>query len=604
MKATMKNKFALRPFYLFTAGAISCLGIIVYSNSFFGSFHFDDLSCIVNNPILRNISNWQGILNYWPCRFIAFLSIALNYHFGHYQVFGYHLLSLGIHITTAILVWWLALLTFSTPALKEEKIAQHSDLIALMAGLIFVSHPVQTEAVNYIYQRAASMAAMFYVATLCLYISSRLVQGRAGRFYFIGSLITALLAIFTKENTISLPFMVLFYEFSFLKTKRGLNWRVLLPYLVIFLVHILTMVLTETGKARLGLRGLAGISNYHYLLTEFRVLATYIRLIFIPIHQNFNYDYPISKNILEMPVLASIFLLGAILFLAQRLFSKYRLISFSIFWFFLTLLPESSFCPFQDVIFEHRLYLPMVGISILFAGCAYYLSGKNTIRGVVVVLLIVIACYSVLTYQRNKIWKDEIAFWDDVIKKSPDIPRPYDNRGFAYYEQGKFDQAIADFNKVIDLDPGYAKAYYERGVASYRQNKYAQALADYNKAIEIDPNSSDAYDYRAILYVKQQDMAQAGADFAKAIETNPANEKAYYNRGLFYAMQGSFDEAIADYDQYIKLNPDDAKAYLSRAVFYYQLKKYANARDDVQRAQGLGADVQPKFINALKEAHV
>ena len=114
-----------------------------------------------------------------------------------------------------------------------------------------------------------------------------------------------------------------------------------------------------------------GISPWHYLLTQFRVMVTYIRLLFIPIHQNLDYDYPIAKSLLELPILASLIFLGSILTIAVRVFSKYRLISFGIFWFFLTLLPESSIIPIKDVIYEHRLYLPMVGFSIFFSGVYY-----------------------------------------------------------------------------------------------------------------------------------------------------------------------------------------------------------------------------------------
>ena len=126
------------------------------------------------------------------------------------------------------------------------------------------------------------------------------------------------------------------------------------------------------------MRGSMGISPMHYLLTQFRVMVTYIRLVFLPVNQNLDYDYPIFKSIFEFPVLISFLFLIFILFSAKRLFSKYRLVSFSIFWFFLTLLPESSLFPIHDVIFEHRLYLPLVGYSMFLVSSVYYLLGKNS----------------------------------------------------------------------------------------------------------------------------------------------------------------------------------------------------------------------------------
>ena len=237
----MREKFILKGLYikLLSILAIICLGIIVYSNAFFCSFHFDDDAYIVNNFAIRNIQNLSDIWNICPCRFITFFSIALNYHFSQLNVFGYHLFNMAVHLGSAILVWWLLLLTFCTPALKDEfpdetrgKIAP---IIALFAGLIFVSHPLQIEAVTYIWQRAASMAAFFYLASLCFYVKARLEDIRAGFksslqdneitlgpgfFYYFCSLIVAVVAMFTKENAITLPLMILLYEFSFFKSKR------------------------------------------------------------------------------------------------------------------------------------------------------------------------------------------------------------------------------------------------------------------------------------------------------------------------------------------------------------------------------------------------
>ena len=145
-------------------------------------------------------------------------------------------------------------------------------------------------------------------------------------------------------------------------------------------------------------------------------MVTYIRLVFLPLNQNLDYDYPIFKSIFALPVLSSCLFLIIVLFSAQRLFSKYRLVSFSIFWFFLTLLPESSVIPLADVIVEHRLYLPLAGYSMFLVSGVYYLLGKNSLKMMVIVLTMIIGCNSVLTYQRNKVWRDDLTLWNDVVK--------------------------------------------------------------------------------------------------------------------------------------------------------------------------------------------
>ncbi len=374
----------MRSIYLSSIAVIICLGGFVYSNTFFSSFHLDDFHSITENPFIRDLHNLHHIWIFWPCRFITYLSIAFNYHFNGLHVGGYHLFNLGIHLATAIFVWWLVLLTLSTPAMNGDKIIRYANAIALFAGLVFAAHPVQTEAVTYIVQRAASMAALFYLASLCFYIKSRLLQPPGlKRFYYFFSLIAALMAMFTKETAITLPLMILFYEFSFLKTKRSFDWRPLIPFLLILFVIPLTMLLTRSvnfQEMRRAAEAPAGITPTHYLLTQFRVMATYMRLAFFPYAQNLDYDYPVYKNLFEWPVWASAMLLIAILFGAKQLFSKYRIVSFFILWFFLTLLPEAGFIPIKDVIFEHRLYLPLAGYSVFLAGSTYYLVGRNLLR--------------------------------------------------------------------------------------------------------------------------------------------------------------------------------------------------------------------------------
>ncbi|MFH1678130.1 MAG: hypothetical protein ABH914_00715 [Candidatus Omnitrophota bacterium] len=330
---------------LLVLSSILLLGTLIYSNTFYSSFHLDDIPSIVDNPAIGNILNLQSIWNFWPTRFITYFSVALNYHLSQLNVSSYHFFNLIVHLSSGILVWWFMLLTFSTPAMKGQKITKHAKLIAFFAGLVFITHPIQTQGVTYIIQRAASLATLFYLLSLSLYVKSRLLQQQGespavSRVFYYGSLIAVAMAMFTKEMAITLPLMVLFYETCFLKIKEGLSWKYLILFFATLLIIPFTMFLTKSvdfiGMRRV-LGAAPGISPWQYLLTQFRVIVTYLRLLFIPINQNLDYDYPIAKNLLELPILASLIFLVSILTIAIRIFSKYRLISFGIFWFFLTL---------------------------------------------------------------------------------------------------------------------------------------------------------------------------------------------------------------------------------------------------------------------------
>jgi len=594
------------------------LGGIIYANSLHGQFHFDDRVYIVDNYAIKSTGHLLHNWIVYPCRFITFLSLAFNYQINGLHVLGFHLFNLGTHLLCAYFVWWLVLLTFLTPAMKDKEISKNAGLIALLSGLVFVSHPIQTESVSYIWQRASSMAALFYLASLCFYIKSRLDKGSV---YYICSLIAAILAMFTKENTVTLPLMVLLYEISFFEERKP-NWRYLFPFLLTILIIPLTIFLTRAPQfatIQKFMHEPGGTTPWEYLLTQFRVMVTYVRLLFVPINQNIDYDYHIAKSLFEPPILMSFIFLVSIFYTAIRLFSQYRLISFSIFWFFLTLVPESSVFPLKNIIFEHRLYLPMAGYSLLLVSGMYYLMGKKAIKAVVLVLAVIIGANAVLTYQRNKVWKDDLDLWSDAVQKSPLKARAVNNRGFAYYLHGKLPQAIADYNKAIALDPQLADAYAGRGLCYADNGNFSQSIADYNKAVAIKPDFSEAYYNRGISYLHHGDLAfalrdftkviafksnytarayyargadfaqggdapQAIADYSKAIALDPSYVDAYYNRGLIFAQQKNFAEAILDFDKAIEINPHDADAFNNRGILYGMQGDLDHAIEDFSRA--------------------
>ena len=132
-----------------------------------------------------------------------------------------------------------------------------------------------------------------------------------------------------------------------------------------------------------------------------------------------------------------------------------------------------------------------------------------------IILTIIVACYSVLTYQRNKVWRDELTLWGDVLQKSPHKARAYISIGAAYVKQGNLAQALSGYNKAIEMNPGYADIYYNRGIVYDKQGNFTMALSDYNKAIEINPADADIYNNRAATYYQLKEYDKAWDDVRK-----------------------------------------------------------------------------------------
>lgn len=484
-------------------------------------------------------------------------------------------------------------MTFMTPAMKKDGISRHKGILSFFVGLIFLAHPVQTEAVVYIFQRVTLLAGFFYLLSLSLYVKARLdleENGRINAPCYAAGFAAAMIAMFSKENAGTIPFMILLYELCFFRQDKRLRWKHILPFFILLPVVPLAVSLSKSIVSQDVVRFFENSmqTSMHYLLTQFRVLVTYIRLLVVPVNQNLFYDYPVSKSLFELPVLAGIAFLGSILALAVRWYSRHRIISFGVFWFFLTLLPESSVIPLEHVIFEHRLYLPMAGFGLFLTGIIYHVLKGKGITAMVLALIVITSSFAILTYRRNRIWTDEFTIWDDVIQKSSRRPQgkavPFHSRGDAYMDIGDIKRALEDYNKAIEIDPGYAEAYNNRGNLYKQIGDLERAIADYNKVIAIDPRPADTYNNRGNVYMDLGDVQKALADYNKAIDLNSSLTGVYANRARAHKMLGNNEQALADYNKAIELNPHRASVYNNRGNIYMLQGRFQQALADFDTA--------------------
>jgi len=314
-----------------------------------------------------------------------------------------------------------------------------------------------------------------------------------------------------------------------------------------------------------------GMMVHQYAITQAKVVLTYLKLLMLPFHLRVEYDFALAS--FDLSVIGSIILLLLILGFAVYIRKRSKLMAFGICWFFITLMPESSFWPIKDLIFEHRMYLPLLGFSIfLSSGAFYFFSQKSSIA--VKVLFIFLLTFCCLTYQRNKVWRDEFTLWDDTVHQSPKSVRAYLNRGSAYQERGDLDHALADYNMVIGLGPIDPITLSNRGLIFEKKGRFDLALANYNLAIKINPSFAGTYCNRGLLYEKEGKVDLALADFNQAALMIHHDPSVYFNQGMLNRQKGNFDEAIIDFNKAIELLPQDTHLYELRAETYY-LKKVA-----------------------------
>lgn len=471
-----------------------------------------------------------------------------------------HRLRLKIAHLTNIIIHLLATLAlfFFLKGLLQTEVGRRSLTFigspggyGLIVCALWAFNPVQTNVVTYLVQRMASLAALFYLASLAFYIQARHRSLRwRGFLCWLGCLATALAAFGSKENSVTLPVAMLLVEFIFISPGLGESCRrymgrrkwYQLAFMVIAVIFVLPLfyhfVLNFTG----------GYGHRHFslserLFTELRIVVFYISLLVLPLpgRLNLEHDFTLSHGWLAPPAtLLSFVLLGALLLIAFRVRKCSPLITFGIFWFFLNLAVESTVISLE-LIFEHRLYLPAVGFFIALAGVIDHFCGRvrrpapGELKKILALTVVsVAAAFSVLTAVRNNDWRDNYTLYLDSNEKSPAKPRTYVNLGSALGRLGRYDEAI----EVL-----------ERGIALGRDGYEGNVTAVNNILI---------------CYINQhrvQDAINRGESFLARM--TPAMNKAdfhkfMYNLGRSYYLAERYDEALEAFVTGLRYNrPND-----------------------------------------------
>lgn len=581
------------------------VGFLLYAPSMTGGFVFDDHRHLVNNFALRNAANWLMLWKTSKSRFLTHLTFSWNYHFHGLQPFGYHAVNVLLHVTNAFLVFLLVrclektnYATASVGALSHNPTPH----FAFFSGTIFLIHPLQTQAVSYIVQRATLLACFFYLSTVILYSHWR--QSKS-KLCYRAALALAFLGMFTKPIILTLPAALLIIEALFFTGERRKPVRSLLflsPFAAMaFLIPVFfyqSDLFTSHGHAFVP-GETQTISSWHYFLTEMRVILTYLRLFFLPLNLNLDYDYPILTHFFDPRVLSGILTVTALLFLAFWSLSRNRFVSFGLFWFFLTVSLESSIFPIRDVINEHRLYLPMAGASMATMAVPYHKMFRLHLRSSLflrVLLTIVIASLSLLTYSRNQLWADPVRLWADTARKSPLKARPWNNLAFEYARRGNYEQALKLNQRALELDPKYGETYFNLGVILMQVGEFEDAVAVLKKAANLVRFPAKVYNNLALAYALSQQFREAIRYGLMAVEKDPSLAPTYNILGYAYDHLGENETALPYYAKAVSLDPGYAEAWANLGILYGRLGDAQRMIHCCQKA----ATIDPTHQQALK----
>ncbi|MEJ2286209.1 MAG: tetratricopeptide repeat protein [Desulfobacterales bacterium] len=580
--------------------------ILIYADTLTAPFIFDDLINIYNNPHIRvpalsfkNLA-WAGFESPVTRRPVANISFALNYYFSGYNLVSYHMVNILIHIACGIFLYFLVKTTLQTPALRSKY--EKFGWIPFITVFIWLVHPLQTQSVTYIVQRMNSMAAMFYILSMLFYARFRMSgTSRVKWLLFAGCVVTALLAFGTKEITATLPRFIILYEWYFFQ-GLSLQWakrNLLLLGGVLLIFMFIGLVFLDFDPVARILRGytIRDFTPIQRVLTQSRVVIFYISLLLWPnpSRLNLDHDFTLSYSLLNpATTLISIIVIIALLAIAIMIARKEPLISFCIIWFFGNLVIESSVIGLE-LVFEHRNYLPtMFGILAIVALVFRY--SKHALPAAII-LSLVGALLCMWTFQRNRVWADEISLYRDTAVKSPGKARPQNNLGAALSRREQYEEAIKQYREALRIKPDYADAHYNLGFALAKTGKLDEGISHFRKAVQADPKQVKYRNNLGVALALQGNYAEAIEHFNAALKINPSDADLQNNIGLLYKKQGDLNGAMQHFTRAIELDPLHAGALNNRGVMLMENGQLEAARKDFAQALEISPGYEEARLN-------
>ena len=533
----------------FAASALVAVVLICYANSLGNGFVFDDQFLVPAYGRIRSLSQLVQTLleSYRPMRNISY---GIDFLVWGMKPFGFHLTNVLIHAANTVLVF-LLIRRFSA------KLSA-----AVVAGLIFAVHPIQTDSVSYVSGRRDILFTLFYLAAFHAYLTYREKASRTWFFLFLGFWV---LSLMSKEMAVTLPVVIFLWNFcaewresegawlrrSIQATKRALikdKW--LYGLLAVASIGFAAYaIFFQRASGRTSGSGVEywGGSLFATLLTVVRVHAWYLKQLIYPtpIAQYFG-AFDISTSLLEWRVLVAIMLVGSVLIGGVILLKREPLISFAVFAYFAMLAPVSQIIPHHELLADHYLYLPMISFSLLIGLVVSRLSERGKRPGFIAygLVSVFIVALAGATVARNRDWKDELAVWEANYKSVPNSPRASYNLGGLYLAKDP-EKAETLLKESIASDPTFEPAYLALAKLYIARKRIPEAEVLINQGLGLIGTQTRSFVLRNPSLLKSQFTTTLAA--ARWEEGNPeATEQLLLDAVRLYPRNLSAHESLAN----------------------------------------------------------
>ncbi len=549
----------------------------VYANSIDGAFVFDDNLEILRNPLINGFTSLSKVpeLVTVPWRSVTQFTYAITFYFAGFRAPVFHATNIIIHALNSLLVFsiarrlslqWLSpnherseckpARSVSATARNLKHRAQpviNAGSIGLAAGLIHAAHPIYTESVAYVWGRSSSLCALFYFSSFLLVILARQTEGSRRYGFYAAAILPGLLALATKEEAITLPFLIACYLLI-----SG-NWRAAAAVLAAPVVIVVSrwrqieQLYRHVGaNESLVSQGLEpALAPVPYALTYIKAAVTYYLPRFV-LPVNLNADpqiHPVSSIAAPEFMAASGIAVGLVVWSLVS-FRKQRYVLFSILAVLVSPMLAYAFMPLADIVAERRVYITGLGIDLLGAWILARMASRAGVALVVVVL-------AGLTIQRNTVWTSGITLWEDAERKSPNLARPHLNLGVEYQTAGNINGAQREYEHALSLNASLTPAYLGLGSIYVYKSSWDQAETMMLRAADLAPDSPEPYINLALIQISKKRGPEALSFADKAAAIDHTNYLAHFTRGDALAFLGRYGDAVSAYRESLRLNPRD-----------------------------------------------
>lgn len=542
--------------YAFGLALILFIAFEVYGPALRGEFLFDDSYLPFLMPAIADapLSSWLGnrpvlMITYW-----------LNYQTAALNPYPYHVVNVLLHVMNALLAGLIVRRLLGWAG----QTGWSRETLSVFAGGLFLLHPAQTEAVAYVASRSDTLSVFFFLCAFAVFVYRQTAEITSGRAFAVLALFG--LACLSKEHAAVLPALLLMTDYWFITPFRfaGIrrNAKLYVPIAILGAagVAFVFSILKRADSAGFQIKD---FTWYEYLFTQFRVIWQYLRLYVAPYGLNGDYDFRVSRSLMDAGAVFGMIGLLVLAGLAWRYRREFPLASFGYFGFLVLLAPTSSIVPIRDVIVERRMYLPFVCLLLI---TVEFLRRWKVSRGVLIgILAAVCAVAGLASYQRNEVWSSALGFWTDTAAKSPGNARARFQLAYAQWQNGKCAEAVANYEKVATMQKPDDRLLIDWAHALDCAEKPDEAAAKVRQAMQTQP-SALGYSTIGMIYGKRGRVDEALEALSAAEKADPSFDMTYVYRGNIFASRGQMPMAISEYQRALAINPNNATAQQGLAM--------------------------------------